>query len=193
MGAGYRKIVAVTAGAFAAASGAALMKAMGAPPNIEGLMPFAMTMGIALGPASGFAGAFIARAIYDVDMAYAGWWTPVTSVCYGIVGMGAALAGMHVKKWGRLQLACLAAALTLLYDAASMLAMGLPFGIPLGALVAGQVPFTIAHLAGNVLLSFAFAPYLLKAFSAYAAEGPAPSGVPLPAPAVHENARRERE
>ncbi|VVC71906.1 Uncharacterised protein [uncultured archaeon] len=66
-----------------------------------------------------------------------------------------------------MELTALAGALTILYDVVTMLAFGLPFGIPLQALVVGQVPFTLAHLLGNTVLCFVFAPMLLKSLVGY--------------------------
>lgn len=181
-----RKIAVLASASLAAAGSCALMKAAGAPPNIESLMPFAMSAGMALGPVSGFANAFLARAMFDGYQAWTGWWTVLTSLSYGLVGLVAGIIYNYRKSWSRAELTVFAGALTLLYDVVTMLVFGLPFGIPLQILVAGQVPFTLAHLLGNMVLCFAFAPFLLKSLSGYiesASEVRIPAMTPSPLPA----------
>jgi len=146
----------------AAAAGVAL-KAMGAPPNVEGLMPFVLALGLVFGPVYGFVNGLLIRALYDGYLSWAGPWTVFTSLSYGVVGLLAGFAGRFKRNWGRLELTALAAGLTLVYDAVTMLAFGAMLGIPFAALVAGQVPFTLVHVAGNVVFVFLFAPVLAKA------------------------------
>ncbi|MDD5317752.1 MAG: ECF transporter S component [Candidatus ainarchaeum sp.] len=176
-----RKAAIVAAASFAAAGSCALLKAGGAPPNIESLMPFAMSAGMALGPFYGFLNALLARAMFDGYQSWVGWWTIGTSISYGLVGLAAGLAARLRKQWSRAQLALLSGALTILYDVVTMLAFGVPFGIPVQVLVAGQIPFTIAHLAGNVTLCFAFAPFLLKSLNGYVEGIDATRGAAKPA------------
>ena len=162
-----RKLAVVAGASMSAAAFGVLFKAMGAPPNVEALMAFIMPAAMVLGPFYGFTNALLTRAVYDAYQGWAGWWTVLTSLSYGLVGLAAGYVMRYKKAWNRVELAGLAAVLTLFYDVITMLAFGVPFGIPLAALVAGQVPFTINHVVGNVLLCFAFAPLLLKALSGY--------------------------
>ena len=75
-----KKFTVVLAASFAAAGSCALMKAAGAPPNIESLMPFAMAAGMALGPVYGFVNALAARALFDGYQSWMGWWTILSSL-----------------------------------------------------------------------------------------------------------------
>lgn len=145
----------------AAVSGAVL-KAMGAPPNIELLMPFVIALGLVFGPVYGFVSGALIRALYDGYLSWAGPWTVFTAASYGVVGLLVGFAGRAKLTWSRGELVLLAAVLTLVYDVLTMAAFGLMLGMPLSALVAGQVPFTVAHVLGNVLFVVVFAPALQK-------------------------------
>lgn len=176
-----------TAG-VAAAGSCALLKAAGAPPNVEAIMPFVMTLGLAAGPAYGLANGVFARALFDAYQGWTGWWTPLTSASYGLVGLAAGFAYSRKKKWSRAELAALGAGLTILYDAVTMLAFGPLMGYSLAASVAGQIPFTISHLLSSTVLCFVLAPTLLELFNAHLQATRAPRTHPVAVPV----AARER-
>ncbi len=152
----------------------ALRMAMAPYPNIEPVMLFTLTAGLAAGPLAGFligAGSMILSNILMASGPLTFPWlmqmplvTLYTSLAYGIVGVIAGLLGYAKKNFLRREYALLAGALTLFYDLVTCVCFALQFygagGIPM-ALMA-QVPFTILHLS-NAVFAFIFAPYLYKA------------------------------
>jgi len=164
-----RKMVVFVGTSISAAICGVFIKAVGAPPNIEGLMPFVLAFGMVAGPLYGFVNGLLARALYDGYMGWAGWWTLFTSIAYGIVGLCAAIVGMAKRRWNRLEIGVLAAALTIVYDVLTMLVFGLAFKVPIDVLLIGQIPFTINHLVGNVTFCVIFTPFLVNALDGYLA------------------------
>lgn len=142
---------------FASLAGVGL-KAVGAPPNVEMLMPFVLAAGLVGGPAYGFAVGLAVRATYDVYQGWLGPWTLMTAPSYAIVGLLVGFAGNRWKGWNRTRMMMLAGVVTLVYDILTMLLFGILFGVPFWALVVGQVPFSITHVIGNMLFCFLFAP-----------------------------------
>ena len=128
-------------------------------PNIELLLPFVMAAGMLAGPSRGFIAGFSIRMIYDFYLGMPGPWTVYTTISYGLVGL---LASFIPINTSRARLVLWAAALTIIYDLASMAGFGLFSGIPLPLLLGPQVPFTIIHLAGNCAFVFAILPLAIK-------------------------------
>ncbi len=155
------------------------LKAAGAPPNVELLMPFVLSAGLAGGPVAGFLVGLSTRAAYDVYLGWAGWWTLLTAPSYAIAGLFIGYVGLKRKALGRWEMALLAGAATIVYDVVSMLAFGLPFGIPLLNLVVGQIPFSIAHVGGNMLFCFLIAPTLATALRQFISEEKVAVGAPV--------------
>ncbi len=156
-----RHIVAFGLLAVAVSSGV-FVKALGAPPNIELLMPFVLCAGLVFGPVSGFFVGCLARFAYDVYMAFVGPWSLYTAPSYGVVGLLAGVLGMRGKKYSRTEMTLIAAMLTIVYDLLTMLGFSLQFGMPLWAAVLGQIPFTMLHLAGNCTFVFLICPRLVS-------------------------------
>jgi len=147
---------------LASAAGVGL-KAVGAPPNIEMLMPFVLAAGLAGGPLYGLALGGCVRGLYDVYQGWAGPWTLLTAPSYAVVGLVVGFAGLRWKVRSRTGMMALAGAATLVYDVLTMALFGLWMGMPLQVLVVGQVPFSIMHVAGNMLFCFLLAPTLTGA------------------------------
>ncbi|MEW6328717.1 MAG: ECF transporter S component [Candidatus Micrarchaeota archaeon] len=144
-----------------AVSSGVLLKALGAPPNIELLMPFILGAGLVFGPLQGLFVGCLARAAYDVYMGFVGPWTLYTAPAYGVVGLFAGFFGMYRKSYSRVQMTFIAALLTLVYDVITMVVFGMQFGVPLQAAAVSQVPFTALHLAGNCTFVFLICPRLV--------------------------------
>jgi len=164
-----------------ASMSAAALKYAGSPPNIELLMPFVLASGLVLGPAAGLANGLLMRALYDLFIAWPGPWTLATSFSYGIVGLLAGIIPMLAggrRAFSRIEITAMAVALTLAYDALTLIAFSLMFGLPLLAALGPQVPFTINHVLGNALFTFALTPILNSVLSRFvaldASEGRAP-------------------
>ena len=152
----------------------ALRMAMASYPNIEPVMLFTLTAGLAAGPLAGFlmgAGSMVLSNIMMASGPLTFPWllqmplvTLYTSLTYGVIGVFAGLLGYVKKDLRRRDYTLLAGAFTLFYDFVTCICFALQFygagGIPM-ALMA-QVPFTLLHLS-NVVFSFIFAPYLYKA------------------------------
>ena len=162
---------------FASISGVAL-KALGAPPNVAAIMPFVMAAGLVGGPVFGFLAGLATRGVYDVYLGSVGPWTLLTSPSYGVAGMLVGLAGLWWKKWDRVRLAALAVAVTLVYDAVTMVLFSVPFGFPLWQSVMMQVPFTINHVVGNALFCFLFVPLVMPVLRKLGVEMKAPTAAP---------------
>ena len=165
-----RKLTLVTGAAVAGAACGVLLKAGGAPPNIESLMPFAVSAGIALGPLGGFLQAASMRAVYDGYQAWAGVWTIGTAVCYGAVGLLAAKFGRRFAT-NRVKIALFGGAMAVAYDALSLIVFYPMFPMPVDALIIGQIPFTINHVLSSVVSCFLVGPFLLNVFDQYLSEG----------------------
>ena len=151
-----------------ASASAATLKYFGSPPNIEMLMPFALASGLMLGPAAGFANGLLMRGLYDFFIAWPGPWTFATAFSYGVVGLLAGLVPMFAKGrriFSRTEIVALAVALTIVYDLLTLLAFSAMFRLPLLAALGPQIPFTINHVLGNALFSFAFTPLLNSVLS----------------------------
>lgn len=121
-------------------------------PNVEpimaGMLPFAKKYG----QVAGFAFAFLALLSFDFISGRVGLWTVYTGVTYGIIG---ALAGRYFaeKRKQKMRYYLGFGVLgTLFYDSVTALIFGWQFGQPLPLTIAGQVPFTLYHLLGNLLM-----------------------------------------
>ncbi len=153
---------------------AALRMLMAPLPNIEPVMLFTLTAGLAGGPIAGFLMGALTMIVSNILMSSGGLTFPwllqmplvtiYTSLAYGLVGAAAGLLGLFKKDWKRVDLTILAAGLTIFYDLVTCICFALQFYGPAGigtALIA-QVPFTVLHLT-NAVFAFLFAPFLLKA------------------------------
>jgi hypothetical protein len=152
----------------------ALRMAMAPYPNIEPVMLFTLTAGLAAGPLAGLligAGSMILSNILMATGPLSFPWllqmplvTLYTSLTYGAIGVFAGLLGYVKKSFRRRDYALLAGAFTLFYDLVTCVCFALQFygagGIPMA--LTSQVPFTLLHLS-NVVSAFIFAPYLYKA------------------------------
>jgi energy-coupling factor transport system substrate-specific component len=159
---------------FASVIAVAAMRILMAPaPNIEPVMLFTLTAGLALGPLTGFvmgAGSLLLSNILLAGSPLSFPWifqmplvTLYTSLTYGAVGVMAGLLGNAKKRWGRIDLTLAAAGLTVFYDLVTCICFALQFygpaGIPLA--LESQVPFTLLHLS-NAVFAFVFGPYVLR-------------------------------
>lgn len=132
------------------------------PPDIEPVMTACMPISKEFGRYSGFVFAAFSMVALDFVVGRVGYWTAYTAAAYGIVGYiaGAWLAGKKDVR-GR-DYATFAFFATIFYDAVTALAFGMQFGQSLGATLAGQIPFTVYHLLGNVTLAYFISPLLHK-------------------------------
>ncbi|HBB49695.1 TPA: hypothetical protein DEQ22_01050 [Candidatus Nomurabacteria bacterium] len=127
-------------------------------PNIEPILAATMPFSRVYGAFTAFSFAVLSILLYDLATSTLGMQTFFTAGAYGIIGLWAA---SHFKKreanaWNYVRFAVIG---TLVFDALTGLTVG-PFFFHqsfLGAL-AGQIPFTALHLAGNIAFAFVLSP-----------------------------------
>ncbi len=132
------------------------------PPNVEPLMATLMPYSKKFGWLSGFIFAFLGMVLFDVVTNQVGLWTWITGGTYGIVGIGAyfyfknrAASAKNFVVYGILG--------TLVFDAITGLGIGpIFYGQPFMQAFTGQIPFTLYHLAGNIVLGAIISPVLYR-------------------------------
>ena len=129
------------------------------PPNVEPitatLMPFSKRWGAWSGALFGVA----AVLIYDLTTGMLGVWSLLTMLGYGLLGIGAGFYFANGKRTGVVHYVAFAVAGTVFYDALTGLTVGpLVFHQPFMEALVGQIPFTLYHLAGNIVLSAIISP-----------------------------------
>jgi hypothetical protein len=132
------------------------------PPNVEPIMTGMVPFGRKLGALAAGVFAILAVVVYDAAANQIGPWTLATAVCYGIVGAAGGWWLSGRKNPSMLDYGAFAVIATLFYDAVTALAFGYYFGYPLSVTIAGQVPFTLLHLASNVFGVLLISPLIMK-------------------------------
>lgn len=133
------------------------------PPNVEPitatLMPFAKRWGMLAGALFGG----LAIISYDLLTGTFGVWSWFTLGAYVLLGLFAGLYFRYVQGGGVLSYVGFAIVGTLFYDAITGLTLGpLFFGQPFMAALMGQIPFTLYHLAGNIVLAAVVSPLVYR-------------------------------
>lgn len=130
------------------------------PPNVEPVMTAMLPFCKRLGPLWGFGFGTLNMLLFDALTGEVGTWTLVTAITYGTIGAAAypILTRMRGKA---LSYALMAASGTIVYDGVTGVLMGnLLFDMPLREAFIGQIPFTVNHLLGNVVLAFVVSPLI---------------------------------
>lgn len=120
-------------------------------PNIEPIMATTLPFAKKFGKIAGFALPFIAIVAFDL-ITRPGIWTIYTATTYGLIGYFAANYFGKIKKVKMRHYLGVGIIGTIAYDAITALIFGWQFGQPVGLTIAGQIPFTLYHLIGNLLL-----------------------------------------
>lgn len=118
---------------------------------------------------------FAMSSILAYDAVTAGWgsWTWAAAGTYGLIAVAAHLY-FRALPATRIHFVGFGVAATLAYDAITGLAMGpLVFGQPFALALAGQIPFTMLHLAGTILFALTVSPLLDRALAARTVEASA--------------------
>ena len=132
------------------------------PPNVEPIMATLMPFSKRYGYIGSFMFASLSIALFDFAVGKVGMWTLITAVAYGILGVGS-YAFFKKRAASAKNFVVYGVVGTMLYDAATGLSVGpLFFDQPFMEALVGQVPFTLAHLAGTVVLSLLVSPALYK-------------------------------
>ncbi len=132
------------------------------PPNVEPVMtaalPFARMHGWILGAVF----SSLSLLLYDAALGQFGVWSFFTAGAYAVVGGIAGLALSQRKHVSRWQYAGVAVVLTLFYDAVTAYTFGTYMGYALPVIIAGQIPFTLLHLASNLVGAVVLCPFIEK-------------------------------
>jgi hypothetical protein len=131
-------------------------------PNIEPILAFQMPFSKNYGGVSAFLFAFSSIIFYDVFTSGLGMWTFVTAVVYGLLGVWAMLYFKN-KQMNSIDFVRFAILGTIVYDVLTGLSVGpLFFHQSLSVAIAGQIPFTLLHLIGNITFAFFLSPIIYK-------------------------------
>ena len=132
------------------------------PPNVEPVLATTMPFSKKYGPEASFLFGFLSIFIFDLFTQKLGVWTLITGVVYGLLGLGSYFY-FQKRKSSPLNYLKYAIVGTLAYDALTGLTIGpLIFKMPFMVALIGQIPFTINHLLGNIVLSVVLSPALYK-------------------------------
>ncbi|PJE75476.1 hypothetical protein COV04_04530 [Candidatus Uhrbacteria bacterium CG10_big_fil_rev_8_21_14_0_10_48_11] len=132
------------------------------PPNVEPIMSTMMPFSKRWGWLSGLVFGVLVILSYDLLTGTLGVWSISTAGTYGLIGV---LAGLYLKgKENSVRhYVSFAIFATFLYDAITGLVFGvLIFHESFMVTLLGQIPFTIYHLFGNIVLSALLSPLLYK-------------------------------
>lgn len=131
------------------------------PPNFEPMLATVMPFGKRYGPVGSFLFGFLGIVLYDGVTSGWGNWTAVTAICYGVLGLAAHYYFAH-REASVLNFLVFGVPATIVYDAVTMFIGPVFNGQPLALALAGQIPFTMMHLAGTVTFSVLLSPALYR-------------------------------
>ncbi len=127
-------------------------------PNVEPILAATMPISRVSGAFWGFSFAVLSIFLYDLVTGTLGVRTLFTAGAYGLIGLWSA-SYFKNKKGNTIDYVHFAILGTLVFDALTGLTVGPIFFHQsfLGALT-GQIPFTILHLAGNIIFALLLSP-----------------------------------
>lgn len=132
------------------------------PPNFEPIMSTMMPFSKKWGWLSGMVFSLLAILSFDILTGTLGVWSLVTASTYALLGI---FAGLYLKNKENkvryyVQFSIVA---TIVYDAITGIGIGmLFFNQTFITTFTGQIPFTLYHLSGNIVLSVVVSPLLYK-------------------------------
>ncbi len=132
------------------------------PPNIEPILATQMPFSKAFGKFAGFSFAFISMILYDIITGHVGVWTWITALSYGLLGLWSAFYFQNKESnaWNYAKFAIMG---TIAYDAVTGLTIGpLFFHQSFEVSLVGQIPFTLAHLLGNLIFAIMLSPVIYR-------------------------------
>ena len=132
------------------------------PPNVEPIMSTMMPFSKKWGWLSGMVFSFLAILSFDILTGTLGVWSLVTASTYALLGI---FAGIYLKnKENKIRYYVgFSIVATIIYDAITGIGIGmLFFNQSFIITFTGQIPFTIYHLMGNIVLSSIVSPVLYK-------------------------------
>lgn len=131
------------------------------PPNFEPMLASVMPYSKRYGVAGSFLFGFLGIVLFDAVTSGWGVWTAVTALCYGTLGV-AAHYFFRDRDASAKNFLLFGIPGTISYDAVTMLIGPAFAGQPLALALAGQIPFTLMHLAGTIAFSVLLAPALYR-------------------------------
>lgn len=130
--------------------------------NVSPLMATELAGAKAYGPAVGFFYGAGSIALVDLIMGKIGSWTLITAITYGAVGVWGAFF-LKRKQASAKNFVIASIVGTLFFDLVTGVLMGpLLYDQAWSAAIIGQIPFTLRHLAGNVLFAIVLAPWFYR-------------------------------
>jgi hypothetical protein len=132
------------------------------PPNVEPIMSTMMPFSKKWGWLSGMIFSLLAVSGFDMLTGTLGIWSLVTAGTYASLG---ALAGLYLKNKDNKVRYYVGFSIiaTIIYDAITGIGIGmLFFGQSFMTTFTGQIPFTLYHLGGNIVLASIVSPLLYK-------------------------------
>lgn len=135
------------------------------PANFEPMLATVMPLSKRFGYLTGFLFGFFGIVLYDAVTSGIGMWTLVTAGAYGALGI-ASYFYFKNRTASRKNFLAFGVAATVAYDMVTGFSVGpLFFHQALMVAVIGQIPFTLMHLLGTVVFSFALSPALYAWFA----------------------------
>lgn len=131
------------------------------PPNFEPMLATIMPFSKRYGLLGSFAFGFLGIVLFDAFTSGWGAWTAVTALCYGTLGVAAHLFFKNRPANVR-NFLMFGVPGTIGYDAITMFIGPMFDRQPLALALAGQVPFTLMHLAGVITFSVLLSPALYR-------------------------------
>lgn len=130
------------------------------PPNIEPVLATTMPFAKQFGAWGAFLFGFLSIALFDLATMKVGMWTLITALAYGLLGAGAYFFFKNRESSAK-NYVLYAIPATLFYDAVTGLSVGpLFFGQSFMEALVGQIPFTLWHLAGNIVFAALLSPLI---------------------------------
>lgn len=129
------------------------------PPNVEPLLAGVLPIGKRYGFFAGLVFCFFSVVFHDAITASVGVWTWIVAVLFGLIGAGSVILSRYKNRY--VAYGVYAFVTTIIFDAITGLGIGpIFFGQPFMEALMGQIPFTINHVIGNVILAVALSPLL---------------------------------
>ncbi|MFH1258011.1 MAG: hypothetical protein V1658_03670, partial [Candidatus Micrarchaeota archaeon] len=132
-------------------------------PNIEPIMATMLPFAKKYGKIAGFVFASVALASFDFISGRLGMWTIYCAIAYGAIGFAAGKYFANKKTHKMRYYLGFGVIGTIFYDAVTALLFGFQFGQPLAVTIAGQIPFTLYHLMGNMAMIAILSPLVTMA------------------------------
>lgn len=132
------------------------------PPNVEPMLATVMPFSKRYGFVGSFLFGFLGIALFDAVTSGWGIWTLITALAYGALGFTAHFyfKNREASVGNFLRFGVVG---TIAYDAATGLTIGPLFtGQPFMVALAGQIPFTLLHLAGTIVFAVYLSPVIYR-------------------------------